>query len=45
MEAFQGRGMSQLGALNLAEQGYSYEQILSHYYPGTGIGKIAMDQE
>ena len=45
MEAFQGKGMSQLGALSLAEQGYSYEQILNHYYPGTGVGKIAMDQE
>lgn len=44
-EAFQGRGMSQLGALDLANQGYTYQQILSHYYPGTGVGRIALDQE
>lgn len=44
-EAFQGKGMSQLGALNLAEQGYKYDQILSTYYPSTGIGKIAQDTE
>lgn len=42
-EAFQGKGMSQLGALNLAEQGYSYEQILSNYYPGTSVGRIGQD--
>lgn len=45
MEAFQGRGMSQLGALNLAEQGYKYDQILANYYPGTAIGKIAKDTQ
>ncbi|MEP0912119.1 SpoIID/LytB domain-containing protein [Leptolyngbya sp. GB1-A1] len=45
MEAFQGKGMSQLGALDLAEQGYSHQQILSRYYPGTGIGQILMDQQ
>lgn len=44
-EAFQGHGMSQLGALNLAEQGYSYQQILSNYYPGTGLGQIVQDYE
>ncbi|MFM7425777.1 MAG: SpoIID/LytB domain-containing protein, partial [Elainella sp.] len=43
MDAFQGRGMSQLGALNLAEQGYSYQQILAGYYPGTGLGKMVID--
>lgn len=42
-EAFQGQGMSQLGALSLAEQGYSYEQILANYYPGTKVGRIAQD--
>lgn len=42
-EAFQGQGMSQLGALSLAEQGYSYEQILAKYYPGTKVGRIAQD--
>lgn len=44
-EAFQGHGMSQLGALNLAEKGYDYQQILSNYYPGTGVGRIVQDYE
>jgi stage II sporulation protein D len=44
-EAFQGRGMSQLGALSLAEQGYSYQQILGGYYPGTGLGKFVADYQ
>jgi peptidoglycan hydrolase-like amidase len=42
-EAFQGKGMSQLGALNLGNQGYSYETILSSYYPSTAVGKIVQD--
>lgn len=42
-EAFQGHGMSQLGALDLAEQGYTYKQILATYYPGTSVGGIAQD--
>lgn len=42
-EAFRGKGMSQLGALNLAEQGYTYEQILANYYPETKVGRIAQD--
>jgi stage II sporulation protein D len=44
-DAFQGHGMSQLGALKLAEQGYTYEQILKNYYPKTGVGRIEVDQE
>lgn len=32
-----GVGMSQYGADYYAKQGYTYEQILSHYYPGTEI--------
>jgi peptidoglycan hydrolase-like amidase len=44
-EAFQGRGMSQLGALNLAQKGWSDRQILTHYYPGTSVAKIVLDQE
>ncbi|MBF2002692.1 MAG: SpoIID/LytB domain-containing protein [Synechococcales cyanobacterium M58_A2018_015] len=44
-EAFRGHGMSQLGALNLAEQGYTHEQILANYYPRTGIGRIIQDFE
>lgn len=44
-EAFQGRGMSQLGALALAEQGYSYQKILSNYYPKTGVARIEEDKD
>jgi stage II sporulation protein D len=44
-EAFQGKGMSQLGALALAEQGYSYKQILSNYYPKTGVARIEEDRD
>ncbi|WP_448563835.1 SpoIID/LytB domain-containing protein [Trichothermofontia sp.] len=43
MEAFQGNGMSQLGARDLAEQGYSYLQILNHYYPGTAVARFEVD--
>lgn len=35
-----GVGMSQWGAYNLAKQGYSYQQILLHYYQGTTLAKI-----
>ncbi|PSB17194.1 SpoIID/LytB domain-containing protein [Phormidesmis priestleyi ULC007] len=44
-EAFQGKGMSQLGALNLAEHGYSHHQILANYYPKTGVARIEQDHE
>lgn len=43
MEAFQGKGMSQLGALELAEQGYAYPEILATYYPSTAVGRIEQD--
>jgi SpoIID/LytB domain protein len=33
-----GVGMSQQGALGYAEHGWSYQQILAHYYAGTSIG-------
>lgn len=32
-----GVGMSQYGANGMAKNGYSYSEILSHYYPGTVI--------
>ena len=32
-----GVGMSQYGANGMAKRGYSYKDILSHYYPGTVI--------
>ncbi|MEA2475359.1 MAG: hypothetical protein QOE06_3274 [Thermoleophilaceae bacterium] len=33
-----GIGMSQYGAYGMAQQGFDYRQILSHYYTGTEIG-------
>ena len=33
-------GMSQTGAYGFALQGYNYQQILSHYFPGTTIGSV-----
>jgi stage II sporulation protein D len=35
-----GVGMSQQGALGYAEHGWSYRQILAHYYTGTSIGAV-----
>ncbi len=35
-----GVGMSQWGARNLAEQGWSYEQILQHYYQSTVVAQL-----
>ena len=32
-----GVGMSQWGAKGMAEEGYSYREILGHYYPGTRL--------
>ena len=39
-----GLGMSQLGALNFASQGYDYGQILAYYYPKTAISRLDIDQ-
>ncbi len=36
-----GVGMSQTGAYNLGKQGYSDEQILEFYYPGTDLQPIS----
>jgi len=35
-----GVGMSQYGALGMALEGYSYEEILTHYYQDTKIAKL-----
>ncbi|MEM6426086.1 MAG: SpoIID/LytB domain-containing protein [Cyanobacteria bacterium P01_D01_bin.128] len=35
-----GIGLSQWGARNLAEQGYAYDQILTHYYQGARLSRI-----
>ena len=36
-----GVGMSQYGAYGYAQHGWTYAQILAHYYPGTTLGKTA----
>ena len=36
-----GAGLCQIGAAQMAEEGFSYEQILAHYYVGTRIGIAA----
>jgi SpoIID/LytB domain protein len=33
-----GVGMSQYGAYGYAQHGYTYDQILAHYFPGTKLG-------
>ncbi|HEY9166991.1 MAG TPA: SpoIID/LytB domain-containing protein [Candidatus Kryptonia bacterium] len=35
-----GVGMCQWGALGMSRLGYTYQQILSHYYPGTEVKKV-----
>lgn len=35
-----GVGLSQWGAKGMAENGYSYRQILEHFYPGTELTKV-----
>ncbi|MGB3295370.1 MAG: SpoIID/LytB domain-containing protein [Phormidesmis sp.] len=44
-DAHSGSGMSQLGARDMADQGYSYTEILGHYYPGTALGRLETDGE
>jgi stage II sporulation protein D len=36
-----GIGMSQYGAYGFAQKGFSHEQILSHYYSGTELGRAS----
>ncbi len=35
-----GVGLCQIGAAMMAEKGYSYKEILQHYFPGTNLEKI-----
>ena len=37
-----GVGMSQYGALGMAKKGYTYEEILKHYYTNTKIEKLGI---
>jgi stage II sporulation protein D len=39
-----GIGMSQYGAYGYAQHGWSYRQILAHYYTGTAIGQTSPNQ-
>ena len=36
-----GAGLCQIGAAQMAEEGYTYEQILAHYYVGSRLGVAA----
>lgn len=36
-----GIGMSQYGAAGYAQNGYTYRQILAHYYEGTTLGQVS----
>ena len=36
-----GAGLCQIGAAQMAEEGYTYEQILAHYYVGSRLGIAA----
>ncbi|MEM6435218.1 MAG: SpoIID/LytB domain-containing protein [Cyanobacteria bacterium P01_D01_bin.115] len=43
-EAHGGQGMSQHGAKDHAVRGFTYEQILGVYYPGTGLSRLVVEQ-
>jgi len=38
-----GVGMSQNGVYGMVQRGYSYEQILSHFYPGTSLMNLTIN--
>ncbi len=40
-----GLGLCQYGAMSMARQGYSYREILRHYFPGTEIEKHFENRE
>ena len=35
-----GVGLSQAGAIDLADRGWTAQRILQHYYPGTQLGRF-----
>jgi stage II sporulation protein D len=43
-EVHQGFGMSQEGAVGLAEQRFNYQQILNYFYPGTRLAWLQLAQ-
>ena len=40
-----GVGLCQIGAAVMGEKGYSYKEILAHYYPGTELKNINIFSE
>ncbi len=44
IKAHGGLGMSQTGAMQLAQQGYDYLHILGAYYPGTSLAKLQLSR-
>ncbi len=40
-----GVGLSQAGAIDLADRGWSAQRILQHYYPGTQLGPFTVPAE
>lgn len=40
-----GIGMSQYGARGMAKDGFTADQIIAHYYPGTTIDKVTTPQD
>ena len=38
-----GVGLCQIGATVMAERGFSYREILAHYYPGTAVGRVGRE--
>jgi stage II sporulation protein D len=43
-EVHQGFGMSQEGAVGLADQRFNYQQILNYFYPGTRLAWLQLSQ-
>ncbi|MGK7929896.1 MAG: SpoIID/LytB domain-containing protein [Microcystaceae cyanobacterium] len=41
--AHRGRGMSQIGAYQLARQGHHHQQILTRYYPGVTLARVILE--
>ncbi|MGK7945342.1 MAG: SpoIID/LytB domain-containing protein [Microcystaceae cyanobacterium] len=41
--AHSGRGMSQIGAYELARQGHHHQQILNRYYPGVTLARVIIE--
>ena len=39
-----GAGLSQAGAIDLAQQGWTTDRILSHYYPGTTLERLSFPE-